>query len=188
MKNVKNGTVLFSGLSRMALTTIPLFAILKPEVIDRRDKNIMKKALLYTILSLLTVFFSSTVFAVEKSERISDREIIESLAQIKGELKTINQRIDGLDKRIDGLQTIMLGGFGILFSGMLVLVGFVLWDRRSALAPAVRKINELEEDLATEIKKIKELEERESMLEKAIKEYAQQEPKLYDILKAARLL
>ncbi len=28
---------------------------------------------------------------------------------------------------------------------MMSLIGFVIWDRRSALAPAIRKTNELEE-------------------------------------------
>jgi 3-methyladenine DNA glycosylase/8-oxoguanine DNA glycosylase len=143
----------------------------------------MKKALLYTILSLLAVIFASTAFAVEKTERISDREIIESLIQIKGELKAINQRIDGLDKRIDSFQTIMLGGFGILFSGMMALVGFVLWDRRSALAPAIRKTKELEDELEIAVKKAKELQEKEEKVERALREYAKKEPELAAILK-----
>ncbi len=42
-------------------------------------------------------------------------------------------------QRIDDVINIMLWGFGVLFAGMMSLIGFVIWDRRSALAPAIRK-------------------------------------------------
>ncbi|MFZ6017848.1 MAG: hypothetical protein ACOYU0_09700 [Nitrospirota bacterium] len=41
-----------------------------------------------------------------------------------------------LQRQIDDLKTFMLWGFGILFGGMGILIGFVIWDRRTALAPA----------------------------------------------------
>jgi hypothetical protein len=40
-----------------------------------------------------------------------------------------------LQKQVDNLQTFMLWGFGILFSGMGILIGLVMWDRRTAIAP-----------------------------------------------------
>jgi len=55
---------------------------------------------------------------------------------------------------------------------MGILIGFVIWDRRTALAPA--------------IKKNKELEERGDLLERALKEFAKVEPKLAEILKSLR--
>ncbi|MEJ7620102.1 MAG: hypothetical protein WKI46_04710 [Aquificaceae bacterium] len=42
-------------------------------------------------------------------------------------------------QRIDDVINIMLWGFGVLFAGMMSLIGFVIWDRRSALAPAERQ-------------------------------------------------
>jgi len=88
--------------------------------------------------------------------------------------KALNQRIDDLNRRIDGLQTFMLWGFGILFGGMGILIGFVIWDRRTALAPA--------------IKKYKELEEKEEKIEKALKELAEKDPKIAEALKHVGLL
>lgn len=38
----------------------------------------------------------------------------------------------------------MKWGFGLLFTGMLILVGFILWDRRSTLQPVREDIAELE--------------------------------------------
>ncbi len=139
--------------------------------------------ILYVLVVCIAIFSVTPAFAIVKADRITDREIIESLAELKAGQKALERRIDGLDKRIDGLQSLMLGGFGILISGMMALVGFVLWDRRTALAPAIRKTNEIEEKLALVLQKTREVEEREALLEKAIKDYAQQEPKLYEALK-----
>jgi hypothetical protein len=68
----------------------------------------------------------------------------------------------------------MMWGFGLLFTTMIGLVGFVLWDRRTALSPAIRKN--------------KELEERNDKIEKALKEYAYKEPKLAEILRNVGLM
>ena len=92
--------------------------------------------------------------------------------------KSLQRQIDDLkistQRQFDNLYTLILWGFGILFGGMGILIGFVLWDRRTALAPA--------------IKKNKELEEREELLEKALKEFAGQEPRLAEILRTMRLM
>ena len=47
----------------------------------------------------------------------------------------INQRFDGLEQRLDRQYNFMLWGFGMLFSFMIFLFGFILWDRRTTLAP-----------------------------------------------------
>ena len=45
----------------------------------------------------------------------------------------------------DDLKALILWGFGILFGGMGLLIGFVIWDRRTALEPVAKKYRELEE-------------------------------------------
>ncbi len=77
-------------------------------------------------------------------------------------------------QRIDDVINIMLWGFGVLFAGMMSLIGFVIWDRRSALAPAIRKT--------------KELEEREEKIEKALKKLAEKNPEVKEALKEAGIL
>ena len=92
--------------------------------------------------------------------------------------KSLQRQVDDLkistQRQFDNLYTLILWGFGILFGGMGMLMGFVLWDRRTALAPA--------------IKKNKELEERGDLLEKALKEFAKQEPRLAEVLRTMRLM
>lgn len=112
------------------------------------------------------------VFAVTSSHAISftqdDRDRL-----IRLEAK-VEEGQKSLQRQIDDLQTFMLWGFGILFGGMGILIGFVIWDRRTALSPA--------------IKKSRDLEEREEKIERALKELAAKDPNVAEALKHAGLL
>ena len=134
----------------------------------------MKKILLIMVVmaimgNALSAYARDISFTQEDRDRIIRLE--------EGQ-KSLQRQVDDLkistQRQFDNLYTLILWGFGILFGGMGMLMGFVLWDRRTALAPA--------------IKKNKELEEREELLEKALKEFAGQEPRLAEILRTMRLM
>ncbi|MEO0254299.1 MAG: hypothetical protein ABIN20_02615 [candidate division WOR-3 bacterium] len=145
----------------------------------------MKKTIVLIILFTLFKAFSPS-FAKEVTFTQEDRDrLIKLEVKVEEGFKMINQRIEDINKRIDDtkaslqkqiddLKSFMLWGFGILFGGMGILIGFVIWDRRTALAPAIRKN--------------KELEEREERLERALKELAKKDPKVEEALKNAGLL
>lgn len=102
--------------------------------------DVMKKMLaLLTILSALLVL--TPVYAVEVAPRISDREIIESLAELKAGQQAIHNRIDDLqestnrrfddfqestNRRFDTLQW-MLGFFITVALFILGAMGRILW-------------------------------------------------------------
>jgi hypothetical protein len=88
--------------------------------------------------------------------------------------KQITDTREVLQKQIDNLRVFMLWGFGILFGGMGILIGFVIWDRRTALSPVQRKNRELEE--------------REEMLERAFRELARRDQKVAEVLKQVGLM
>ncbi|MBI3599358.1 MAG: hypothetical protein HY097_01795 [Nitrospinae bacterium] len=133
------------------------------------------------------IILSSDVFAIEVAPKISDREIVERLTRVEEGIKALQQQIadlkdstnkqisdlkDGqkaLEGRMDTLIYAVLGCFVALMGSFAALMGFVIWDRRTAISPAIRKN--------------KELEEREDKLEKALKEYAFKEPRLAEILR-----
>ena len=122
----------------------------------------MKKVIFLLLLS--TCISTTAINAAEVSFTQEDRDRLIRLETKQNEgFKATNQRIDDLRDLVY-----------IVIGGMLGLIGFVLWDRRSALAPAIRKN--------------KELEEREDRLEKILKEYALKEPKLAEVLKSVGLL
>ena len=58
--------------------------------------------------------------------------------------------------------------------GMFALVGFVLWDRRTALAPTMNQVEDLRR--------------RERDIEDVLRKYASREPELAEILRSLGLL
>jgi len=130
----------------------------------------------------LACFSPQLIFAQTPKEIQKDiQEIRTGMIRLEEGQKALNQRINSLDKRIDDLDNKLSKSIDhlssliyVVLAGMFTLVGFVLWDRRTALAPA--------------IKKSKELEEREEKLEKALKEFAIKNPEMKEILKNIGLL
>ena len=153
------------------------------------------KAIMIILFLLMLPGVSSPVLAAQNDFTLSGKEIIEKLTRLEEGQKGLNRRIDDLSKRIDDqgkriddqgkriddLRIELKGDISdirslmyVILAGIISLIGFVLWDRRTALAPA--------------IKKNKELEEKEEKLEKALKEYALKEPKLAAVLRGLGIL
>lgn len=145
---------------------------------------------------LLVCLLSSKAFAFEAAPPLTDREIVASLVELKGGMDKLNSRFDDMNRRFEGRFDDMNRRFegrfedvnrrfddinrrfddlkGLLYvvlAGIFALFGFVLWDRRTALAPAIRKT--------------KELEEKEEMIEKVLRELARQDQKVKDAMKHA---
>ena len=142
-------------------------------------------SILGMVLSGVGASGSHEAWAQEQEVRISGREIVERLTRLEEGHRRLEERIDGMNqriedmnqnlgRRIDELRQFLLWGFGILLAGMFTLIGFVLWDRRSALAPAIRRFDELKG--------------REERLESALKAYAIGSPELAKALKQVGLL
>lgn len=135
-------------------------------------------------ISLLIILPSSIAFLSAGNAQAGSKEIPytqddrDRLIRMEEGLKAVNQRIDGLERsvnqRIDGLQDLMYVVIAAIFAQIVGVVGFVLWDRRTALAPAISKQ--------------KELEEREEKIEKALKEVALKDPNIKEALRRVGLL
>lgn len=108
-------------------------------------------------------------FTQEDRDRIIRLEI-----RLEEGQKSLQQQINDLKQQIAEVKSFMLWGFGILFAGMFALVGFVIWDRRTAVAPVQRRQGELEEDQAA--------------IKKALREYAKKEPRLAEVLRSLNLM
>ncbi|MBF0345391.1 MAG: hypothetical protein HQL06_14310 [Nitrospirae bacterium] len=79
-----------------------------------------------------------------------------------------NMRAD-INRRFDQMFTITLWGFGVIFGGMGLLLGFVLWDRRTALTPAIRKTKEVDEQSESVVNALKELAAKNPDVKEALK-------------------
>ncbi|MBF0591373.1 MAG: hypothetical protein HQL02_04725 [Nitrospirae bacterium] len=89
----------------------------------------------------------------DRMTRMEDRmsHLEERIIRVEEGLKAVNQRIDAVNQRLDdNIKAInqkfdyLIGLIYVMLSGMFVLVGFILWDRRTTLAPVVRTTREIE--------------------------------------------
>jgi len=135
-------------------------------------------------LFIIVVIFILPSFCLSKDIPFTqdDRD---RLIRVEEGIKGVNQRGDSLEKRIDGLersvnqridslQNLLYIVIGAIIAQIVGVVGFVLWDRRTALAPA--------------IKKNKELEERQDRVEKVLKEIARRDSSVAEVLRNVGLL
>jgi hypothetical protein len=106
---------------------------------------------------------------------------MEGQKALEVQIAKMEEGMDGLDKRMDdlrGLVYVALGGIITLICGLIVMMGFVLWDRRTAITPVVKRTGELEKELDVE---------KESVW-KIFKEYARIEPRFAKVLKTVGVL
>ena len=156
----------------------------------------MKKSIvLVSVIIFGCSLFPDFVSAVGPERNVTDKELLQGfhsldikITRLEEGQKNISQRIDKLDKRIDGLAgridglagridgltNMVMGGFIAIFFGIFSLIGFVIWDRRTALSPVIIKT--------------KELEEKKDLNLKVLKEYALKEPKMAEVLKTLGLM
>ena len=133
----------------------------------------------YLILSIIVISLMVPPLSQAEEFTQKDRErLIRLETKVEEGQKALQRQITDLkvdtQRQTDDLKTLILWGFGILFGGMGLLIGFVIWDRRTALEPVA--------------KKYRELEEQGEKYSKALKEYARVEPKLAEILRSLNLL
>ena len=133
----------------------------------------------YLILSIVLVCLMVPPLSQAEEFSQKDRErLIRLETKVEEGQKALQRQITDLkvdtQRQTDDLKTLILWGFGVLFGGMGLLIGFVIWDRRTALEPVA--------------KKYRELEEQGEKYSKALKEYARVEPKLAEILRSLNLL
>ena len=101
--------------------------------------------------------------------------------QVDKRFEQVDKRFEQVDRQIERVESVLMWGFGLLFTSMMGMVGFVLWDRRTAVAPVARVLREKEED-------IEELRKRERAIIDAMRDYAAGDQRLAGILKARGLL
>ena len=144
------------------------------------------------IIFLLTIISFTRPMSVFAGDRgnlsISEREIIERLTSleegqksiqnqingIQNQINGIQNQINGIQNQINGLRNLILGGFVVVFAGIFSLIGFVIWDRRSAISPVINRTREIED--------------QERLILRAMKDYALKEPKMSEVLKSLGLL
>lgn len=117
----------------------------------------MKKEIWVLTLAVVLMGFIGYGFAAEGDISTNGKEIVVKLAKLEEGQNGLNRRIDDQGKRIDDLRSELKGDIQalgnrmndlknlmyVVLAGIFALIGFVIWDRRTALSPVVRKAREL---------------------------------------------
>ena len=191
----------------------------------------MKKQKKIFIIFLNILIFTQSLYAIEAAPRISDREIIESLAELKSEFKSsqraieqgfdaIDQRFDGIDQRFVSMDKSINHRFDaidhrfsaitqqfetmeknsnnnfnrmwnlmyIIISGIFGLIGFIVWDRKTALRPLEKRMDTLEKDIQHDLELHYEKGSLMTRLLQSLRDLAKHDEKLADILRSYSLL
>jgi len=170
----------------------------------------MQKRWLFVLLLILA---APAATAVEIAPRISDREIIESLAELKAGQKAlearmdqrfeavdqrfeaVDQRFESLDKRMESMEASFNQRFNFLenlimvvIAGIFGLIGYIVWDRKTALRPVEERLIKLEQELHRDLEIQHEDGSRLTRLVKVLREMAKQDEKLAGVLRSFSLL
>jgi len=92
------------------------------------------------LILALALLWALPVRGYEVAPRITDREIVEALTELRAGQQALQQQIVDVHRRIDDLRSTMLALFSVLIGMMAAFLGFVLWDRRSVLKPVQKQM------------------------------------------------
>jgi hypothetical protein len=143
----------------------------------------MKKLFIVIIFSgLIFQAFAQTrevPFTLDDRDRIMrTEERIESLRnEMNAKFDAVETRFEALETKIDAVNSKfepLYWAFGILITLMFFILGFIIWDRRTALNPIQHKTYSIEE--------------RMNKLENVFREQAKKDPAFAELLKIAGLL
>ena len=108
------------------------------------EAKMMRTALCVLMVFCMVGMWVSVSYGVERAPRISDREIIESLAELKAGQKLMDQRFEQMDQRFEGIEQrldrmvgLFLGTVGAFAAIVASTIGFAIWDRRTTLRPVL---------------------------------------------------
>lgn len=100
----------------------------------------------------------------ERLTRVEERLLL-----VEDGLKSTNLRMGDSFNAINHRMSDIYGLMYVLIGGMLTLVGFILWDRRTTLAPAIRKNMEIEERAEKIVSTLKEVSAKDTNVAEAMK-------------------
>ena len=138
------------------------------------------------ILLFFLSSFSISVWAQEKQVvvpyTLADRDrAILTEAKINALVDKMEVRFENIDKQfmymqkqIDDIKTLFYWGFGILIILFIFMLGYMIWDRRTALQPALDKATDADA--------------KSTNLIMALREYSKKHSDLADILRTHGIL
>jgi hypothetical protein len=135
------------------------------------------------ILFLTAILF---VFCLKAQEQqvvvpftLADRDRIIQTDSKLGALETkmdvkfekIDVKFESIQRQNDDLKTLFYWGFGIMITLFLFMLGYMIWDRRTAMQPALAHAANAEENTRDLIKSLREYSKKHADLAEILKSH-----------------
>ena len=138
-----------------------------------------------SVVFIFLLFFSLLSLSALAQEKqivvpytLADRDrtiqIEAKLNALDGKFGSIDKQFMNQQRQIDDLKTLFYWGFGILISLFIFMLGYMIWDRRTAMQPALLQASKAEENSRN--------------LVVTLREYAKKHPDLAEILRTHGML
>jgi hypothetical protein len=117
--------------------------------------------LFFTLLSIPAVAQEQQVI-VPYTLADRDRAILTeaNLGSLEAKINALEAKMefkfDSLQRQLDDIKTLFYWGFGILISLFIFMLGYMIWDRRTALQPALDKATDADAKSANLILALRE--------------------------------
>ena len=131
--------------------------------------------LFFTLLSLPAMAQEQQV-VVPYTLADRDRAILTEakVSALDVRFESIDKQFMYMQKQIDDIKTLFYWGFGILITLIIFMLGYMIWDRRTALKPALDKATDADA--------------KSTNLIMALREYSKKHSDLADILRTHGIL
>jgi cytochrome c-type biogenesis protein CcmH/NrfG len=98
--------------------------------------------------------------------------------------KNTEQRLLSIDNRFDQIWSLMI----VMLAGIFGLIGFIIWDRKTAMKPLEQRLDRIENELHHDLEIQHEQGSKMTRLINALRELAQADPKVAGVLRQFSLL
>lgn len=136
------------------------------------------KLIAFFVLFLLSLFCSPTRAQEQQvvvPYTLADRD---RAIQTEAKINALDVRFESIDKQfmyqqkqIDDIKTLFYWGFGILITLFIFMLGYMIWDRRTAMQPALLQASRAEENSRNLITTLREYSKKHADLAEILRSH-----------------
>ncbi len=147
---------------------------------EDRDRLVRLEATLQEFMKRVDDRFE----AVDKRFEAVDKRF----EQVDRRFEQVDRRFEQVNERFRDIVTYMGILAGAFAAVVAATIGFAIWDRKTTLAPAMRRVEEVSERMDRTLAAYEEASNRERRIEEALRQFAQAEPRMAEILRRCGVL
>ena len=139
----------------------------------------MKRALILTIALIFSLLLKAqeqqVVIPYTLADRdraiLTDAKIVNLDAKINSLEVNMNLKFEGQQRQLDDIKILFYWGFGILITLYIFMLGYMIWDRRTAMQPALIHASMAEANSSNLISTLKEYSKKHADLAEILRSH-----------------